>query len=139
MKYPRTNVPVEYNLITAKTVNQGLESFQDDCDRCENKSGSEFIESVNEVHDKISKGRKNDYKNILERKATAHKLANGSIFVKPELLCDLGCETPRFNYEFYLGREYRYFYAISSDVDLENPGTVIVFRFQLFLSSINRH
>ncbi|XP_017759905.1 PREDICTED: carotenoid isomerooxygenase isoform X1 [Eufriesea mexicana] len=125
MKYPRSDVPLEYNLITAKTVNQGLESFQDNSDRCENKSGSEFIESSNEIPDKVTKAKRNDYKNILQRRAAAHRLANGNIFVKPELLCDLGCETPRINYEFYLGNEYRYFYAISSDVDLENPGTII--------------
>ncbi|XP_054269655.1 carotenoid isomerooxygenase-like isoform X2 [Macrosteles quadrilineatus] len=50
---------------------------------------------------------------------------NGKITVKPELLCNLGCETPRINYSRYLGRSYRYFYAISSDVDADNPGTLI--------------
>lgn len=63
--------------------------------------------------------------NLPESKATAHKLPNNSIFCTPELLCDLGCETPRINYDLYLGREYTYFYAISSDVDAENPGTII--------------
>ncbi len=57
--------------------------------------------------------------------ATAYQLPDGSIFCKPELLCDLGCETPRIFYEKFLGVEYRYFYAISSDVDAENPGTLI--------------
>ncbi|XP_033366327.1 carotenoid isomerooxygenase isoform X1 [Bombus vosnesenskii] len=124
MKRPQLDVPLEYNLITAKTVNQGLESFQGDSVRCQSKSSSEFVEmSTND--EEANKGKKNDYKNILQRKATAHKLANGSIFVKPELLCDLGCETPRLNYDSCLGREYRYFYAISSDVDLDNPGTII--------------
>ena len=61
---------------------------------------------------------------ILEKKASAHRLPNGDLFVKPELLCDMGCETPRFNSDLHSGKEYRYFYAISSDVDLENPGTV---------------
>ncbi|XP_074107320.1 neither inactivation nor afterpotential B [Cotesia typhae] len=65
-----------------------------------------------------------DTKDMLSRKASAYFLPDGKIFVKPELICDLGCETPRFNYE-RLGKEYRYFYAISSDVDLDNPGTVI--------------
>lgn len=50
-------------------------------------------------------------------------LMNGSIFIKPELLCSLGCETPRINYE-NCGIKYRYFYAISSDVDADNPGMV---------------
>lgn len=57
--------------------------------------------------------------------ASAFSMPDGSIFCKPELLCDLGCETPRINYEKYLGIAYRFFYAISSDVDIENPGTLI--------------
>lgn len=57
--------------------------------------------------------------------ASAYRLPNGTIFCKPELLCDTGCETPRINYDENLGREYRYFYAISSDVDADNPGTII--------------
>ncbi|XP_032514961.2 carotenoid isomerooxygenase-like [Danaus plexippus] len=44
---------------------------------------------------------------------------------KPSLLADLGCETPRIHYDVYNGRPYRYFYAISSDVDAENPGLII--------------
>ncbi|XP_021940259.1 carotenoid isomerooxygenase-like isoform X2 [Zootermopsis nevadensis] len=58
-------------------------------------------------------------------KATAYQLSDGKILSQPELLCDLGCETPRIYYEKYLGRSYRYFYAISSDVDADNPGTLI--------------
>ena len=46
------------------------------------------------------------------------------MLIQPEVLCQLGCETPRINYEVYNSRPYRYFYAISSDVDAENPGTV---------------
>lgn len=57
-------------------------------------------------------------------KAKATYLDDGEILVKPEKLCNLGCETPRINYEIFLGKPYRYFYAISSDVDSENPGTV---------------
>ncbi|XP_066996131.2 carotenoid isomerooxygenase [Anabrus simplex] len=57
--------------------------------------------------------------------ARAFCLPNGQIFAQPELLCSLGCETPRINYDRYMGRPYRYFYAISSDVDLDNPGTLI--------------
>ncbi|XP_013142428.1 PREDICTED: carotenoid isomerooxygenase-like [Papilio polytes] len=45
--------------------------------------------------------------------------------VTPRLLADLGCETPRINYDLCNGRPYRYFYAISSDVDAENPGAII--------------
>ncbi|XP_053683586.1 carotenoid isomerooxygenase [Sabethes cyaneus] len=57
--------------------------------------------------------------------ATAYVMPNATIFCKPERLCDLGCETPRIYYEHHLGREYQYFYAISSDVDANNPGTLI--------------
>lgn len=58
-------------------------------------------------------------------KAEAYRMPDKSIFCKPELLCDLGCETPRVYYEEHLGLDYQYFYAISSDVDAENPGTLI--------------
>ncbi|XP_073949520.1 neither inactivation nor afterpotential B isoform X2 [Choristoneura fumiferana] len=44
---------------------------------------------------------------------------------KPKLLADLGCETPRIHYDIYNGKPYRFFYAISSDVDVENPGLII--------------
>lgn len=55
----------------------------------------------------------------------AHWSSNGSsVYVTPDELCPLGCETPRINYDVYNGKPYRYFYAISSDVDAENPGTV---------------
>uniref|UniRef100_A0A336LS11 CSON002372 protein n=1 Tax=Culicoides sonorensis TaxID=179676 RepID=A0A336LS11_CULSO len=67
-------------------------------------------------------------KNLIKLDKTnclAVRLSDGSIFCKPEILCNIGCETPRFYYEKYLGVKYRYFYAISSDVDAENPGTII--------------
>lgn len=35
--------------------------------------------------------------------AKAYYLPNGKIFVRPEQLCDLGCETPRIYYEKHLG------------------------------------
>lgn len=53
-----------------------------------------------------------------------HRRGSEHVFCKPERLCDLGCETPRIYYERYMGKPYRYFYAISSDVDAENSGTV---------------
>lgn len=57
--------------------------------------------------------------------AEAYLLADQkTVFCVPECLCDLGCETPRIHYEQKLGKPYRYFYAISSDVDALNPGTV---------------
>lgn len=36
--------------------------------------------------------------------AQAYQLSNRSIMVRPELLCDWGCETPRINYDKYLGK-----------------------------------
>lgn len=47
-----------------------------------------------------------------------------SIYIEPEELCPLGCETPRIDYERFNGKPYRYFYAISSDVDATYPGAV---------------
>lgn len=47
-----------------------------------------------------------------------------NIFCVPERLCDLGCETPRINDREFSGKIYRFFYAISSDVDSKVPGTV---------------
>ncbi|KAL1493902.1 hypothetical protein ABEB36_009584 [Hypothenemus hampei] len=62
---------------------------------------------------------------LQDTKASAKYLPNGEIYVKPEKLCDLGCETPRIHYERYMGKPYRYFYAINADVDATNPGTII--------------
>lgn len=102
LKDPPVNTPTEENLIKTKTVNQ----------------------SVIEKPEQDEIANKNNVESLLQRKASAHRLPNGNIFVKPELLCNLGLETPRINYDYYLGKEYRYFYGISSDVDIENPGTV---------------
>ncbi|XP_015369848.1 PREDICTED: carotenoid isomerooxygenase isoform X1 [Diuraphis noxia] len=57
-------------------------------------------------------------------KPKSENVKNDHLYVSPEKLCDLGCETPRIN-EFKIGIKYRFFYAISSDVDSENPGTLI--------------
>lgn len=51
---------------------------------------------------------------------------DGNLNVYPELLADVGCETPRINYEKYLGKKYRYFYAIGTDVDSQFPGKVLL-------------
>lgn len=46
---------------------------------------------------------------LANTKAEAFQMKNGGgIMVKPELLCDLGCETPRINYDKYLGKLYEY-------------------------------
>ncbi|KAI5749901.1 hypothetical protein M8J76_011276 [Diaphorina citri] len=44
--------------------------------------------------------------------------------VRPSVICDVGCETPRINGQ-HQGRSYTYFYAISADIDRDNPGTLI--------------
>lgn len=46
-------------------------------------------------------------------------------YVEPKTLANIGCETPRIHYDVHNAKPYRYFYAISSDVDAENPGMVI--------------
>lgn len=56
---------------------------------------------------------------------TSDDVRNNYHYVCPQTLCDLGCETPRIN-DCKFGNKYRFFYAISSDVDAENPGTVIL-------------
>ncbi|KAF2895552.1 hypothetical protein ILUMI_10627, partial [Ignelater luminosus] len=63
--------------------------------------------------------------NISNTQAKAYVLEDGIIFAVPERLCRLGCETPRIHYERYLGKPYRFYYAISADVDADNPGTII--------------
>uniref|UniRef100_A0A1I8QDQ2 Carotenoid isomerooxygenase n=1 Tax=Stomoxys calcitrans TaxID=35570 RepID=A0A1I8QDQ2_STOCA len=92
-----------------------------------------FIENnTNATTDDFNFTAKNDkykpFANLVtlgNTKAEAYQLGGGPIFVHPELLCDLGCETPRINYDRYLAKPYQYFYAISSDVDADNPGTLI--------------
>ncbi|XP_037071797.1 carotenoid isomerooxygenase-like [Pollicipes pollicipes] len=57
--------------------------------------------------------------------ASARRLPGGTVQLTPELLCDLGSETPRIHYDRVNGKKYRFFYAISSDVDGDNPGKLI--------------
>ncbi|XP_055683965.1 carotenoid isomerooxygenase [Lutzomyia longipalpis] len=77
----------------------------------------------------IKKNDENDGReNLIKLEGTAAEAFyadNRKIFCFPELLCDLGCETPRINYERFGRKEYTYFYAISADVDADNPGTII--------------
>lgn len=54
----------------------------------------------------------------------AYHLEDSSIYCVPEKLGSLGCETPRVNDTKSAGKNYRFFYAISSDVDAQIPGTV---------------
>lgn len=57
--------------------------------------------------------------------AEAFRMLDGSINVKPELLCDMGCETPRINYDKYLGKKYRYYFSIGCDIDSDHPGVIM--------------
>lgn len=73
---------------------------------------------------KLKRFSKNDQENLVELDgihATAHKMANGKVLCKPEILCNLSCDLPRFNSEKNLGKEYRHFYSIDS----ENTGALI--------------
>lgn len=54
----------------------------------------------------------------------AYHLEDSTIYCIPERLGDIGCETPRINDKKSAGKNYRFFYAISSDVDADIPGTV---------------
>ncbi|CAK1549423.1 unnamed protein product [Leptosia nina] len=45
--------------------------------------------------------------------------------IEPRCLADIGCETPRIDYDKCNGHSYRYFYAIGSEVDVEHTGVLI--------------
>lgn len=68
----------------------------------------------------------------------AYHLEDSSIYCVPERLCDIGCETPRINEKQSNGKKYRFFYAISSDVDADAPGTVILLYFDFYLFLMNK-
>ncbi|XP_011862106.1 PREDICTED: carotenoid isomerooxygenase-like isoform X2 [Vollenhovia emeryi] len=123
LRQPSQDTPPERNLIAVKTVYQSTVVNGEPVDR---RPSSDINGNAgdNEYHDQAKRWR-DEHKSALRKKPSAHRLLDGRIFVKPELLCDVGCETPRINTDFHLGKEYRYFYAISCDMDLKNPGTLI--------------
>lgn len=127
MRKPSPNTPMERNLITIKTVHQSVEGNGDETsvDRRPSYDAKGNADDIR--YDASAKSWRDEHRNVLRKKPAAHRLPNGNIFVKPELLCDVGCETPRINTDFHLGKEYRYFYAIACDMDLNNPGTVGAF------------
>ncbi|UJR25603.1 hypothetical protein I4U23_006947 [Adineta vaga] len=49
---------------------------------------------------------------------------SNKFWIEPELIVDIGCELPQFDYFRYYGNFYRYFYAINSDVDFEQCGAL---------------
>lgn len=59
------------------------------------KERKKFIKEVGKEKDNLVR--------IPNTQARAYLKENDTIFVKPELLCDLGCETPRIYYEKHLG------------------------------------
>lgn len=66
---------------------------------------------------------------IPRSEARAYLMDDSNIFCVPERLCNMGCETPRLNQKQSMGIKYRFFYAISSDVDADVPGTVRFIQF----------
>lgn len=70
-----------------------------------------------------------EVKNLVHMKKSicrAYHLEDSTIYCVPERLSDLGCETPQINEKMSAGKNYRFFYAISSDVDSDIPGTVSI-------------
>jgi hypothetical protein len=45
---------------------------------------------------------------LVYTKATAVVDANGDVFLHPQVICDVGCETPTIHYEAHNGKKYRY-------------------------------
>ncbi|EFN69093.1 Beta,beta-carotene 9',10'-oxygenase [Camponotus floridanus] len=123
MKEVPSDTTSDYNLITLKTMHQSLQLFQDIIS-IDYKKNLEIVDDADNIENSDKSRYRRDEHSALRKKAVAHFL-NGKIFVKPELLCDVGCEIPRINTDFHLGKEYRYFYAISCDMDMDNPGTLI--------------
>ena len=57
--------------------------------------------------------------------ACAHFIDESTMVVEPSVIADVGCETPAINYGMKNGKSYRYFYAITSDVDADNAGKMM--------------
>lgn len=124
---PDSDTPPDVNLVKIENVQQRSEANND------RLTDTKFWEQREDKKGNGYDNCSNSSRNMLQTKPQAFRLSNGSIFVKPELLCNLGCETPRINSESCLGKEYRYFYAMSSDVDIEYPGTVTRFIFKIVI------
>ncbi len=46
------------------------------------------------------------------------------LWIEPEIIIDVGCELPQFDYVRSYGKFYRFFYAINTDVEYEYCGAV---------------
>lgn len=124
MRKPSSDTPLEYNLVE---MYESTRVFRGVNGESVERGPSCHINADDIEYDSKAKFWQKEHRHALRKKPAAHRLLDGRIFVKPELLCDVGCETPRINTNFHLGKEYRYFYAIASDMDLKNPGSVSVF------------
>lgn len=65
----------------------------------------------------ISKIQENDEPR-LDDKASAMLMYDGSVFCRPELLTESKCELPAINYSEYLGKDYQFFYSISTNREI---------------------
>jgi carotenoid isomerooxygenase len=70
------------------------------------------FETASNDQGRSGKDNKENLVELEKSSASAFALSDGSIFCKPELLCDVGCELPRINYKKHLGRNYQFFYAV---------------------------
>jgi len=127
MKQLCPDTPMEYDFIVTSELSPE-DTIDNEAVHCEMDSDitgdSSIIKLMIDGVEQTSDLECNRYESVLRKKPVAQRFPDGKIFVKPELLCDVGCETPRINVDSCLGKEYRYFYAISCDMDLDNPGTV---------------
>lgn len=86
-----------------------------------------YVDALKNAHKnpdyaKMFRGRP---KRFLLKFSELEKVAHGKHpTAESEIIVNVGCETPRINYELYDGKPYNFFYAISSDVDADNPGMV---------------
>lgn len=52
----------------------------------------------------IGSNKNHNLINLDNTAAEAYYLKHNEVMVKPERICNIGCETPRINYENYLGK-----------------------------------
>ena len=76
-----------------------------------------FVLPLNDEMSESRNGSENNCVTLENSKATAFVMPNKTIFCKPELLCDNGCELPRINYEKFNGHDYQFFYAMGPSAE----------------------
>jgi carotenoid isomerooxygenase len=82
------------------------------------------IGKANNIQEKPAESSRENLVKLENSTATAFVLDDGSIFCKPELLCDIGCELPRINYSKFLGHNYQFFYAVCVTAEENSQGLV---------------